>query len=131
MLTRMRRFTRTLRGRLLLLLIGATLTGLVAMGFASQLLLRDSLMDKLDGRLHEMARPWLDGHPRPMPSGGPDEHGSAPRLPTDFRALLFDENGDLWSISGPTETDPRQPMLRRPGPVGEIITVPDLSLIHI
>ncbi|GAA3355505.1 sensor histidine kinase [Saccharopolyspora gregorii] len=127
MLTRMRRFTRTLRGRLLLLLIGATVTGLVAMGFASQLLLRDSLMDKLDGRLHEMARPWLDDRPRPMPGEGPEDHGSGPRLPTEFRALLFDEEGRLWSVAGPTETDPRQPMIRRPGPVGEIITVPDRS----
>ncbi|MGW0893557.1 sensor histidine kinase [Saccharopolyspora sp. NPDC002578] len=125
MLTGTRRFARTLRGRLLLVLIGATVAGLVAMGFASQLLLRNSLMDKLDGRLHEMSRPWVDDrHPPPMPDEKP---GRGPNLPTDFRALFFTADGELWKVIGPTETDPGKPMLRHPGPEGRVITVPDGS----
>ncbi|MFR9731334.1 sensor histidine kinase [Saccharopolyspora sp. MS10] len=121
-----RSFARTLRGRLVLLLIGAAVAGLVAMGFASQLLLRNSLLDKLDGRLHEMSRPWLDVRP-PPPPGPRDGDEQGPRLPTDFRALLFAPGGALEQVHGPTESDPRQPMIDRPGPDGEIITVPDRS----
>lgn len=53
----MRFWGRTLRGRLLLVLVGATTVGLLAMGFTSVVLLDQSLVARVDDKLQAMARP--------------------------------------------------------------------------
>lgn len=112
----MRRFRfllRTLRGRLLVVLLGATVVGLLAMGFTSVVLLRHSLISNVDDRLAAMSRPWVEGHNPPRPPSG-DEHGSR-KLPTEFRVQLFDEAGNpTGDVLGPTESDPSRPLIKHP-----------------
>ena len=106
-----RYLVRTLRGRLLLVLVGATVLGLLTMGVTSVALLRGSLLSKVDERLVEMSRPWERGHPPPPP---PEEHGRH-RLPTDFRVQFFDPAGHrVGDVIGPSESDPSRPMIIKP-----------------
>ena len=117
---------RTLRGRLLLVLIGATVAGLLAMGFANQVMLKKSLMDRLDDRLREMSRPWEHGRPPPGPPPGQrDPHDKPDWLPTDFRVLLFDADGRLVRIDGPSASDPKRPVIHPSDLEHEFATVPD------
>jgi len=127
-----RYLVRTLRGRLLVVLVGATLLGLLAMGFANQVMLHKSLMDRLDDRLREMSRPWEHGFPPPdgrdehsgpghPPDEPPDRHG----LPTDFRVVVFDRYGNQLGIVGPSASDPKRPVIHRGDLLHEYATVPD------
>lgn len=113
----MRRFRfllRTLRGRLLVVLVGVTVVGLLAMGFTSVLLLRHSLMSNVDMRLMSMSRPWVEGHNPPRPPSDEGRGGSR-KLPTEFRVQSFDEAGHpTGDVLGPTESDPSRPVIRHP-----------------
>ncbi|GAB3276019.1 sensor histidine kinase [Parasphingorhabdus pacifica] len=119
---------RTLRGRLLLVLLGATVIGLFAMGFTSAALLDRSLTARVDEKLADMARPWEEGrHPPPGPpmSGG---DGDGRDLPTDFRVLFFDRAGDpTGAVLGSSETDPGRPVIRQGDVSRGMSTVPDSS----
>ena len=115
-----RRLLRTLRGRLLVVLLGATVIGLLAMGFTSVGLLDHSLMARVDERLTGMSRPWEEGHPPPEPPGG------GPRaLPTDFRLVFFDAVGNPITMVGQTESDPGGPLLKPSHLSPKPRTVPD------
>lgn len=115
---------RTLRGRLLLVLVGAMVVGLLAMGVTSVVLLRHSLVANVDDRLAGLSRPWVEGHsPPPGPPPG-EEHGPR-RLPTDFRVQSFDATGrPTGDLLGPSESDPRRPMITKPDLYRGTSTVP-------
>lgn len=122
---RVRFLLRTLRGRLLVVLVGATVVGLLAMGFTSVVLLRHSLISNVDNRLSVMSQPWVEGHdppPRPPPEPG----GANRKLPTEFRVQVFDEAGNpTGEVLGPTESDPSRPLIRHPNRRdGKPFTVP-------
>jgi two-component system OmpR family sensor kinase len=123
----MRRFRfllRTLRGRLLVVLLGATVVGLLAMGFASVVLLRHSLISNVDNRLALMSQPWVEGN-NPPPRPPPDEGRASRKLPTEFRVQLFDDAGNpVGDVLGPTESDPSRPLIKHPNrDVGKAFTV--------
>jgi two-component system OmpR family sensor kinase len=120
---RARRLVRTLRGRLLVALLGATVVGLLGMGFASVALLEHQLMSKVDDRLVGMSRSWEQGLPPPPLS--PDEGRRG--LPTDFRLLFFDQGGYQISMIGQTRSDPSGPMPQIAHPDAKPVTVPDLA----
>lgn len=127
MLSRTRRFARTLRGRVLVVLIGVTALGLLVMGLASHVILERSLLGRLDDRLREMSRPWEQGmHPAPPPAapGPPPERGPG-GLPTDFRVVTFAPDGTELAIEGPQANDRRRPLVERADLGGEFTTVPD------
>ncbi|MEB3366817.1 sensor histidine kinase [Saccharopolyspora mangrovi] len=118
---------RTLRGRLVLVLVGALVVGLLLMGFTSVALLHRSLVERTDDRLSEMSLPWEEGRmpppdPARRPPGGPDRG----ELPTEFRVLIFDRAGAQvggtigapdGETGGPAVLDPER------GPL--VGTVPD------
>ncbi|EQD85540.1 two-component system OmpR family sensor kinase [Saccharopolyspora erythraea NRRL 2338] len=120
---------RTLRGRLLAVLLVAAAAGLVVMGSSSVALLERSLINRTDDRLAELSRPWVEGRePPPEPSWPPD-HGP-PRgrgeLPTDFRVLFFDSTGrPTGDMLGRAEGDTGGPLLLNPAEGPAIGTVPD------
>jgi two-component system OmpR family sensor kinase len=119
---------RTLRGRLVLVLVGALVVGLFLMGVTSTALLGRSLVERTDDRLAEMSRPWEHGDiPPPDPfRAAPAPNVQRGELPTEFRVLIFDRGGEqVGSIIGQTETDHGGPVLRDPqvGPKNK--TVPD------
>ncbi|GAA0534535.1 two-component sensor histidine kinase [Saccharopolyspora subtropica] len=116
------RLFRTLRGRLVLVLVGATAVGLLLMGFTSVALLDRSLLARVDERLAEMSRPWAEGRrPPPMP---PDD-GRRDDVPTDFRVLFFDSAGRQVDMLGQSEGDTSGPLLRNPLHGPAVGTVPD------
>lgn len=127
MVIRLRRFVRTLRGRVLLVLVGATTLGLLAMGFASHAILEMSLMERVDDQLREMSRPWEQGLPPAPPSEGPrpEPQGGPGGLPTDFRVVTFAPNGTELDIEGPQATDQRRPLVEFTDLDEEFTTVPD------
>ncbi|GAB3685783.1 sensor histidine kinase [Saccharopolyspora tripterygii] len=118
---------RTLRGRLVLVLVGALVVGLLLMGFTSVALLNRSLVERTDDRLAELSMPWEAGRmppPDPMhrPPGGPGRG----ELPTDFRVLIFDAAGDqVGGMIGAAEGDSGGPLLLNPERGPQIGTVPD------
>lgn len=118
---------RTLRGRLVLVLLSALVLGLLAMGLTSTALLSRSLIDRTDDRLAELSRPWEHGAPPPDPTRAPPEHGPGRgELPTDFRVLVFDPGrGQLGGVIGSPEGDAGGPLLVDPVRGPEIGTVPD------
>lgn len=104
-----RRPLRTLRGRLLIVLLSATVIGLLGMGFTSVALLRQSLMSKVDERLYGLSSPWERGR-NPPPQVG--EAAAPPRgLPTEFRLVFFDQDGYLLGMAGQTRGDPSGPVI--------------------
>ena len=117
-----RHVLRTLRGRLLVVLLAVSVIGLLAMGVANVGLLHHSLISRIDERLVGMSRPWAEGNnPPPLP---PDVRG--PRgLPTDFRVVFFDPLGNPTAMVGQTETDPSGPVLVRHPVSQRPFTVPD------
>jgi two-component system OmpR family sensor kinase len=122
MFGRVRHLLRTLRGRLLVVLLTASVVGLFGMGFASVLLLDRALIARVDERLVGMSRSWEEGgHPPPPPSSnrGPRD------LPTDFRVVFFDASGHEAGMLGQTDTDPSSPLLATARPTVEPWTVPD------
>ncbi|GAA2779542.1 HAMP domain-containing sensor histidine kinase [Saccharopolyspora taberi] len=113
---------RTLRGRLLLVLLAVTVAGLVVMGITSVALLERSLVARTDDKLADLARPWIEGlRPPPEPPfPAPPPH----ELPTDFRVTFFDFRGaPTGGMLGQSEGDTSGPLLRDPGPA--LGTVPD------
>ena len=122
---RFRFLLRTLRGRLLVVLLGATVVGLLAMGFTSVVLLRHSLISNVDNRLAVMSQPWVEGH-NPPPRPPPDEERASRKLPTEFRVQLFDDAGNpVGDVLGPTESDPSRPLIKHPNrATGKAFTVP-------
>ncbi|WP_461144464.1 sensor histidine kinase [Salinifilum aidingensis] len=112
---------RTLRGRLVLSVLGVTVVGLVVAGFASVGLLERSLVARVDEQLINMSRPWEEGRGEPPPPPRPPaaEH----ELPTDFRVLFFDSGGRLTGMTGQSASDRTGPDLQRPTGPG-ITTVP-------
>ncbi|MCI2422838.1 HAMP domain-containing histidine kinase [Saccharopolyspora sp. K220] len=123
------RIFRTLRGQLVLALVGALVVGLVLMGFTSVALLSRSLVDRTDDRLVELSRPWEEGrHPPPDPLRGPDVQDGPGRgeLPTDFRVVIFDSGGgQVGAMLGQSEGDQGGPALRDAAHRPDITTVPD------
>jgi two-component system, OmpR family, sensor kinase len=121
------RFVRTLRGRLVLVLVGALVVGLLLMGFTSVALLNRSLVERTDDRLAEMSMPWEEGRmPPPDPTHRHPEGPGRGELPTDFRVLIFDSTGrQVGGTLGATEGEPGGPLLLNPerGPL--VGTVPD------
>ncbi|GLU49904.1 sensor histidine kinase [Nocardiopsis ansamitocini] len=82
-----------LRGRLVLAVLALTAACLVAFSLVGVVLLQRSLLDDIDGRLRELARPVAMGPPPDTPEQVP-----GPRAPTDYRIVALDEAGDvLWS----------------------------------
>jgi two-component system OmpR family sensor kinase len=114
---------RTLRGRLVVVLVGASLVGLALMGTASVALLNRSLMGKVDQRLAEMSRPWGEGWQ--LPPTPPGDAGQNVGLPTDFRVLFFDSSGRQTGILGQTDEDNGGPRLENPPHKASLTTVPD------
>ncbi|MGP4017910.1 sensor histidine kinase [Saccharopolyspora sp. 5N708] len=124
------RILPTLRGQLVLVLVGALVVGLLLVGFTSVVLLSRSLIERTDDRLVEMSRPWEEGrHPPPDPLRTGVDPGDGPgrgELPTDFRVVIFDPGGDqLGGMIGETEGDQGGPLLRNAAHRPEIATVPD------
>ncbi|MFC7340832.1 sensor histidine kinase [Saccharopolyspora griseoalba] len=122
------RALRTLRGRLVLTLLGALVVGLLLMGFTSVALLNRSLIERTDERLVEMSRPWQEGrHPPPDPErDDPRPPDSSTQLPTDFRVLVFDRSGQqLGDVIGATRGEPGGPRVLAPLRGPEFATVPD------
>lgn len=104
-----RRPVRTLRGRLLIVLLSATVAGLLGMGFASVTLLRHSLMSKVDERLVGLSGSWERGRVPPPEAGN---IVTPPRgLPTEFRLVFFDQDGSLLGMAGQTRGDPSGPVV--------------------
>jgi two-component system, OmpR family, sensor kinase len=119
---------QTLRGRLVLVLVGALVTGLLLVGFTSVALLHRSLVERTDDRLVEMSRPWEHGRQPPEPEldHPPEDGPGRGDLPTEFRVLIFDPSGDqLGGMIGQTSGDRGGPVLRGPERGPEIKTVPD------
>ena len=118
---------RTLRGRLVLVLVGALVVGLLLMGLTSVALLNRSLVERTDDRLAEMSMPWEAGRmPPPDPTHRPPAGPGRGELPTDFRVLIFDSAGDqVGGVIGAEEGDSGGPLLLNPerGPL--VGTVPD------
>jgi two-component system, OmpR family, sensor kinase len=103
-----RRLVRTLRGRLLIVLLSVTVVGLLGMGFASVALLRHSLMSKVDERLTVLSGSWERGRIPPPPVG---DVVTPPRgLPTEFRLVFFDQGGSFLGMAGQTRGDPSGPV---------------------
>ncbi|GAA4887127.1 HAMP domain-containing sensor histidine kinase [Saccharopolyspora cebuensis] len=117
---------RTLRGRLVLVLLVASTVGLLLMGTTSVVLLNRSLLARTDDRLAEMAHPWEEGrHPPPGPPPPAQDDGR--ELPTEFRVLFFDHAGQrIGGVLGRPEGEPGGPALPRSGPPGTT-TVPDAA----
>lgn len=115
---------RTLRGKLVFVLAGTLLVGLVLMGFTSVILLHRSLTNRVDQRLVEMSRPWERGRrPPPLPPG--EREADRNRLPTDFRVLFLDSAGRPTDILGQVDRSPSGPLLRKPLDGPAVRTVPD------
>lgn len=104
-----RRPLRTLRGRLLVVLLSVTVIGLFGMGFTSVALLRHSLMSKVDERLAGLSGPWERGSnpPRQVGDVAPPPRG----LPTEFRVVFFAEDGSLLGMAGQTRRDTSGPVV--------------------
>ncbi|RKT85848.1 two-component system, OmpR family, sensor kinase [Saccharopolyspora antimicrobica] len=118
---------RTLRGRLVLVLLSALVLGLLAMGLTSTALLSRSLIARTDDRLAELSAPWEHGAPLPDPTRAPPERGPGRgELPTEFRVLVFAPGrGQLGGVLGSPEGDAGGPLLVDPERGPEIGTVPD------
>nr|WP_228046154.1 HAMP domain-containing sensor histidine kinase [Saccharopolyspora sp. HNM0983] len=114
-----------MRGRLLVVLVGATALGLLAMGAASHLILQKSLTDHLDEQLREMSRPWERPGPPPTPPDDREPRGGPGGLPTAFRVITFDRDGRELAVEGPQANDPGRPLVNRAALAGEFTTVPD------
>jgi two-component system OmpR family sensor kinase len=80
----------TLRGRLLAALLVLSAVGLAAFAGASLLLLRHSLIDRVDGQLHDFTHRVAAG---PPPPGPPPEVPVRQRLPSDFRMAVLTSAG--------------------------------------
>jgi two-component system OmpR family sensor kinase len=82
----------TLRGRLLAASLVFSAFGLAAFAGASELLLRHSLMDRVDSQLHDFSHRFATG---PPPCGPPPDVPARQRLPSDFRMAVLDPDGTL------------------------------------
>jgi two-component system OmpR family sensor kinase len=114
---------RTLRGRLVLVLVAASLVGLLLMGSVSVVLLNRSLMSRVDQRLADGSRPWTEGWQ--LPPTPPKNSAGAVDLPTDFRLLFFDSTGRQTGILGQAADDGGGPLLQHPPSGQTLMTVPD------
>ncbi|TDQ52897.1 sensor histidine kinase [Actinorugispora endophytica] len=95
---------RTLRGRLVAVVLCLTAVCLVAFSVTGAVLLRGSLLGDLDSRLLELARPIAMGPPPDAPVHGPDP---GPMTPTDYRVLALDADGGVeWSTGRDGEGGP-------------------------
>ncbi|MEV5537672.1 HAMP domain-containing sensor histidine kinase [Saccharopolyspora shandongensis] len=119
---------RTLRGRLVLVLVGALVVGLFLVGVTSTALLNRSLVERTDDRLAALSGPWEHGlleppDPTRPPPGPALERGE---LPTEFRVLIFDPGGSqIGAVIGQPQSDQGGPVLRDPQHGQAIKTVPD------
>ncbi|MGI8307850.1 sensor histidine kinase [Saccharopolyspora hattusasensis] len=119
---------RTLRGRLVLVLVGALVIGLFLVGVTSTALLSRSLLERTDDRLAELSGPWERGFrpPPEPPRGGLAESPGRGDLPTEFRVLIFDSAGaQVGGVLGQTSGDLGGPVLRTPERGPQTKTVPD------
>jgi two-component system OmpR family sensor kinase len=127
----------TLRARLVVALVVLAAVGLTAVGAASVWLLQRSLIARVDEQLMGVGREWLRpaalrprpgdffGGVRPGPDGGP-------RVPTDFRIVLLNNQGEQVNSFGrpADEGGPALPLLDRSAVHergGLPFTVPDTS----
>ncbi|MDI2028547.1 HAMP domain-containing sensor histidine kinase [Saccharopolyspora sp. TS4A08] len=120
-------FLRTLRGRLVLVLVGALVVGLLLMGFTSVALLNRSLVERTDDRLAEMSMPWEEGRmPPPDPARRHPDGPTRGELPTEFRVLIFDSSGaQLGGMIGAEDGEAGGPVVLNPERGPEVGTVPD------
>lgn len=93
------RLPLTLRTRLIVALLVFSAAGLTAFAVASVLLLRESLLARVDDQLRDMAMRTTHSAPPPdlLPGGDSRVH-----LPSDFRLIFLDPQGDVrFEISQP------------------------------
>lgn len=123
----------TLRARLVVALVVLAAVGLTAVGAASVWLLQRSLIARVDEQLMGVGREWLRPaaiHSRQGTFGGVRPGPGGPRVPTDFRIVLLDNQGrQVGSFGRPAdEGAPALPLLDRPAVLeraGLPFTVPD------
>jgi two-component system OmpR family sensor kinase len=90
----------TLRARLVVALLAVAAVGLAAVGGVSLLLLRQSLIDRIDDQLRTSIRPLLRAEQ--FPGGG--RRAGPPGAPGDFRVQFFSPDGVLLDeIGRPTD----------------------------
>ncbi|MBP2477416.1 two-component system OmpR family sensor kinase [Crossiella equi] len=94
----MRRGPLTLRTRLVLALLVLSALGLTVVAVTGQVLLRQSLLSKIDEQLQGMARPFSLGN-RPPPRRPPDDRPGR-QLPTDTRVYLLHPDGSVRDVLG-------------------------------
>ena len=105
----------SLRVRLVIALLVVATAGLAAVGASSVVILRHSLVNRVDAQLADLNRQWRGAVPR-LRELNPGEAG--PRaLPTDFRVFLVRQDGTPLVVVGQApgdSTGPELPALERP-----------------
>lgn len=99
----------TLRSRLVAALLLLSALGLAVVGVANVLLLRQSLLSRVDQQLVGVSQPWVAG-PGARP---PPRYGAKPVLPTNFRVTVLEPNGTVDRVLG-----------QSPGMGGPVLPVP-------
>lgn len=97
----------TLRARLLVALLILSAVGLTAVGAASVLLLRYSLISRVDQQLHQAAHLWANGSAGVPPRDYHNRRG----VPTNFRVFVIEPNGTVDNVLGQPPDDAGGPVL--------------------
>jgi two-component system OmpR family sensor kinase len=98
----------SLRGRLLAALLVFSAVGLALFAGASVVLLRHSLMSRVDEQLLHLAHRFAQP---PLPPSGPLIEPNQPRLPSDFQVTLFRPDGSLEHELAQQPSQPGGPVL--------------------
>lgn len=120
----------TLRLRLIITLLCLSGLGLAVVAGASTVLLRNSLMQKVDGQIRHLSEPWIKGR-TPLP-GQPAPEDRRHDPPSDFRLVFLDPAGRQLSApwQGTDASGPKLPDLDRAHVAehnGQLFTTPDLA----
>jgi two-component system OmpR family sensor kinase len=98
----------TLRGRLVAAMLVLSALGLAVGGGVSALVLQTSLLERVDQQLGGVTGSMLHGPPPPTaPQDANARHG----LPTSFRAIVINTNGELAAVLGTTPGARNVPVL--------------------
>jgi two-component system OmpR family sensor kinase len=98
----------TLRTRLLVSLLAFAAVGLALFGAVTGILLRESLLGRIDAQLRESVAKTVDRNrppPHPLPTN------NFPSLPTSFRVYFFDPNGSAGFAQTPDRNETAMPQL--------------------